>query len=80
MHLKYVDDMTIVNGLNLKHELNVAANFTKPVQYHQRTGHAQSDDLEMKKMLSDIEKTATDNLMKIDTKNKGYVVQQQPKI
>ena len=41
IHLKYIDDMTIAEALNLKKCLteNPDPNPPRPLQYHQRTGH-----------------------------------------
>ena len=41
IHLKYVDDMTVAEALNLKKKLivNPDPHPPRPLQYHQRTGH-----------------------------------------
>ena len=41
IHLKYIDDMTVAEAINLKQQLviNPDPNPPRPLQYHERTGH-----------------------------------------
>ena len=39
-HMKFIDDLSFVHGLNLKNSLKKhSAVIPRPVQYHNRTGH-----------------------------------------
>ena len=39
MHMKYMDDVTLVESINLKKLVPHNRNLCKPVEYHRRTGH-----------------------------------------
>ena len=38
-HLKYVDDLTLLESLNLKKKLELNSQLIRPIYYYERTGH-----------------------------------------
>ena len=70
IHLKYVDDMTVAEALNLKKKLipNPNNNLPRPVQYHQRTGHILPEGQSaVQSLLTDIKIYTHSNEMKLNT-------------
>ena len=67
LHLKFVDDLTLAESVNLKDSLVPAENRPRPDQYHARTGHTLPKELSrLDKRLQETEKYCTDNEMKIN--------------
>ena len=74
IHLKYIDDMTVAESLNLKKVLieNPDNNPSRPIQYHKRTGHILPEGLSaVQNLLKEIQIYSENHEMKInDSKTK----------
>ena len=69
IHLKYIDDMTVAESLNLKKQLinNPELNPPRPLQYHERTGHILPEGLsEVQIQLNEIKAYSEEHQMKIN--------------
>ena len=44
LHLKFIDDLTLAEAVNLRENLKLESNPTRPVTYHERTGHVLSKE------------------------------------
>ena len=69
IHLKYIDDMTIAEALNLKKCLaaNPDPNPPRPLEYHQRTGHVLPEGQSaVQTMLTDLREYTELNEMKLN--------------
>ena len=69
IHLKYVDDMTVAEALNLKKKLivNPDPHPPRPLQYHQRTGHVlPADQSAVQTLLVDLKGYADRHEMKLN--------------
>ena len=70
IHLKYIDDMTIAEALNLKKCLteNPELNPARPLQYHQRTGHVLPEtQSSVQALLGDLNQYAEAHEMKLNS-------------
>ena len=69
LHLKYVDDLTLAESINLRENLVLVENRPRPDQYHARTGHALP--IELSKVHNKLQQTkeyCTKNEMRINEK------------
>ena len=69
MHLKYVDDLTLAEAINLKNALIVEneMNRERPLRYHDRTEHLlPAGASQVQQQLSDLQEYAEANSMKIN--------------
>ena len=76
VHLKYIDDMTVAESINLKNKLvvNPDPNPTRPLQYHERTGHVLPEDQsDVQTLLNELSSYTETNEMKLNT-NKSKVI------
>ena len=88
-HLKYVDDMSILESLNLKETLidNPAVNPPRPLAYHDRTNHVfPTESILLQKELINLQKYCETNQMSLNEKkckvmifnpNKAYAMMPQ---
>ena len=70
LHLKYIDDMTIAEALNLKKCLSEdpEPNPARPLQYHQRTGHVLPETKSsVQTLLGELNQYAVDHEMKLNS-------------
>ena len=74
IHLKFIDDMTVAEAIDLKAKLttNPDTDAPRPVPYNDRTGHVlQGDQSEVQKLLLELNSYVENHQMKInDTKTK----------
>ena len=69
LHLKYVDDLTVAESINLQDSLVPVKNRTRPEQYHARTGHTLPiESSKVHKQLQETRKYCIRNEMKINEK------------
>ena len=68
-HLKYVDDMSILQSVNLKEKLipNPVLNPPRPLAYHDRTGHVLQTEL-LQEELNKLQKYCRENQMELNVK------------
>ena len=67
VHLKYVDDLSLAEAINLPEKLRLAPNREQPDNFHARTGHTLPVDKSMVfKQLMKIEEYAKNNDMKVN--------------
>ena len=69
IHLKYIDDMTVAEPINLKQQLvkNPDPNPIRPLQYHERTEHILPEgQSEVQTLLNDLKTYAEKNEMKLN--------------
>ena len=77
LHLKFVDDLTIAESINLKQSLSTIPHdeLIKPPSYHQRTGHQLLPDKScVQKQLEEIEQDAVNNEMKINVPKTKHIL------
>jgi hypothetical protein len=77
LHLKYVDDMTLAESINLKDKLISVPESVRPLpdSYHARTGHALPvENSEVFRQLQETRNYATENKMKINYKKTKVMV------
>ena len=70
IHLKYIDDMTIAEALDLKKSLaiNPDPNPERPLQYHQRTGHVlPAENSSVQSLLNELKDYTMVNEMKLNS-------------
>ena len=69
IHLKYVDDFSLAESINLKRQLVPDHSSLKPEPYHQRTGHKLPvENSKIYHQLLETKKYADTNLMKLNLK------------
>ena len=71
IHLKYIDDMTIAESINLKQKLipNPNLNPTRPLQYHERTLQILPEGIsEVQAVLDQLTAYSQEHQMKINCK------------
>ena len=69
IHLKYVDDLTVAESVNLKDKLVCVPNRPQPDSYHARTGHSlPNEQSAVYKQLMETAEYATNNQMKLNLK------------
>ena len=69
IHLKYVDDMTLAESVNLKEKLVPAPDRPRPDSFHARTGHSlPQENSAVYKQMMQTAVYASDNEMKINQK------------
>ena len=69
IHLKYIDDMSLAEAINLKNKLvaNPDPSPTRPLSYHERTEHILPDDeFRMQEILNNLIEYCSKNQMKIN--------------
>ena len=75
IHLKYVDDMTLAESINLKENLVLAPNRPRPDPFHARTGHAlPQENSAVYRQLLETAEYASNNQMKINFKKTKMVL------
>ena len=77
IHLKYIDDMTIAEAIDLKKKLveNPDKNPPKPLQYHERTGHVFPEgQSEVQAQLQDLEAYCENYQMKLNPKKSKVIL------
>ena len=77
IHLKFVDDLTVAEAINLKNSVNFTPvnERPQPDNYHSRTGHTLKP--EVSNVFNQIEKViryAADNEMKVNTKKTKFIL------
>jgi hypothetical protein len=73
-HMKYVDDLTLLEAMNLKEVLITNPEPVRPFNYHERTNHIlPSQNLKIHNQLEELEQYTTQNEMKINH-NKSKVM------
>ena len=66
-HLKYVDDLSLLEALNLKKDLVNNPELIRPVNYHERTGHTlPANKSRIQDQLVDLKEYTIENEMKIN--------------
>ena len=69
IHLKFIDDLTVAEAINLKSKLvpNPNPNPPRPLPYHDRTGHVLADgQSEVQKLLLELNSYVNQHQMKIN--------------
>ena len=79
IHLKYVDDLTLAEAINLPDKLEYVPEDERPMpdMYHARTGHIMPNQLENSRVLQQLVKTkqyADDNDMKLNFKKTKMMI------
>ena len=77
IHLKYIDDMTIAEAIDLKKKLveNPDKNPPQPLQYHERTGHVFPEgQSEVQVQLQDLEAYCENYQMKLNPKKSKVIL------
>ena len=75
IHLKFVDDMTAAEAINVKKQLmiNPDTNLPRPLEYHQRTGHILSEsESQIQSLLKDIKEYTLSHKMKVNSDKLCY--------
>ena len=70
IHLKFVDDMTAAEAINVKKQLitNPDTNLPRPLEYHQRTGHTlHESESQIQSLLKDIKEYTLSHKMKVNS-------------
>ena len=75
IHLKYVDDMSLAESINLKEMLVTAPDRQQPDNFHARTGHVlQQENSAVYKQLTKTSEYAANNEMKVNFKKTKFML------